>query len=79
MLPRLDYMRSMHSVCCLGDQAIIVTGSMVKHAANKAEIFWLKEGYENYWIELPELVAPRSTHASCSFKERFVYIFGGHV
>ena len=31
------------------------------------------------WTELPKLTRERLNHSSCSFNDRFVYVFGGHI
>lgn len=67
-------MRTLHSICAVGDKSIVVTGSMITYAGNKAELYNCEH---NVWVDLPELPQSRYYHASCSFKERFVYIFGG--
>lgn len=65
-----------HSICCLSDKFLIVTGSRLeKDGACKSV-----ESYNvdmDLWFDLPSLNQGRYYHSSCSFLEKWVYVFAG--
>lgn len=78
MLPRdkMKYPRHGHSACSLGEKFIVVTGSRKEH--EQAHI--RSECYNvdiDIWFDIPNINEGRHYHASCSFLDRFVYIFCG--
>jgi hypothetical protein len=78
MLPKdkLKYPRHGHSACSLGEKFIVVTGS--RKETDQAQIRC--ECYNvdiDIWFDIPNLNEGRHYHASCSFLDRFIYVFCG--
>jgi hypothetical protein len=73
---KMKYARHGHSACALGEKFIVVTGSRKENedAHLKAECYNLDI---DIWFDLPQLNEGRHYHASCSFLDRFVYVFCG--
>lgn len=72
----MKYARHGHSVCCLNDKFLIVTGSRCE----EDEAFKRCEQYNidlDLWFEVPNLNVGRHYHSSCTFAERFVFVFCG--
>lgn len=65
-----------HSISCLRDKFLVVTGSRIdKNNANKSV-----EKYNidmDIWFDCPDLNFGRYYHSSCSLAEKFVYVFAG--
>ena len=78
LLPRgkLRFPRHGHSVCPLGDKFIICTGSRkeIDSAQSKCEQYNINL---DLWFDIADLNEGRHYHASCSFRERYVYVFCG--
>lgn len=72
----LKYGRHGHSLCCLKDKFLICTGSRVEHeeAYKKCEMYNISL---DLWFDIPELNEGRHYHASCTFNDRYVYVFCG--
>jgi len=73
----MKHPRHGHSATWLSDKFIVVTGSRVKNkrsATLKCEMY---NSEIDLWFDLPDLNIGRHYHSSCSFANRFVYIFGG--
>ena len=64
----------MHSLCAVGDKTLVVTGSFLSYSRDKAELYSVER---DEWSELPDLSEPRYQHSSCSFEQRYVFLFGG--
>jgi hypothetical protein len=73
---RMQYPRHGHHVCALGDKFLVVTGSRkeTENAQIKCEQY---NSDLDMWFDIPNLNEGRHYHASCSFKDRFVYVFCG--
>lgn len=72
----MKYARHGHSVCCLNDKFLIVTGSRCE----EDDAFKRCEQYNidlDLWFEIPNLNVGRHYHSSCTYNERFVFIFCG--
>ena len=66
----------LHSVCKLGSNKFVVTGShdyFFADGARKAEVY---DSDKNQWEELPDLNAARRMHSSCAIGTT-VYVFRG--
>lgn len=78
LLPKdkLKYPRHGHSACWLGEKFIMVTGSRKENdqAHIRAEMY---NADIDLWFEVENLKEGRHYHASCSFADRFVYVFCG--
>ena len=72
----MKYPRHGHSACSVGDKFIVVTGSRKENeqAQVKAECYNVDI---DLWFDLPQMNEGRHYHASCSFLDRFVYVFCG--
>ena len=72
----MKYPRHGHSACSLGEKFIVVTGSRkeTEQAHLKAECYNVDI---DIWFDFPHLNEDRHYHASCSFLDRFVYVFCG--
>ena len=71
----LKYERCGHSMCSLGEDKIIVSGSMRdKKSAKKCECYCIKDDRK---IDLPDMNQGRFYHSSCSFNGRLVFVLGG--
>jgi hypothetical protein len=75
-LENLKYPRQGHSLCALGLNSLVVTGSRcdLDGAGKRAEMYKIKE---NTWTTLPDLNIARHYHSSTSFKDKAIYIFCG--
>ena len=73
---RMKYARHGHSCCSLGENFIIVTGSRkdTDKAPNRTEVF---NTNQNRWVELAMFTQGRHYHSSCSFQNKYIYIFCG--
>ena len=72
----MKYARHGHSVCCLSDKFLIVTGSRCE----EDEAFRRSEQYNidlDLWFEIPNMNVGRHYHSSCTYNERFVFVFCG--
>lgn len=75
-MDEMKYSRHGHSVCCLNDKFLIVTGSRCEDD----ESFKRCEQYNidlDLWFEIPNLHIGRHYHSSCTYNERFVFVFCG--
>ena len=72
----MEFDRSLHSMTTIGDDLLIVTGSIVSYSRQKAEMLNLRR---NSWSQLADLCVPRYGHSSCSFDAQYVYLFCGHI
>ena len=73
---RMKYPRHGHSACSLGEKFVVVTGS--RKESDQAHIRC--ECYNvdiDVWFDMANLNEGRHYHASCSFEDRFVYVFCG--
>lgn len=72
----MKYPRHGHSACALNEKFLMVTGSRKENegAHQKCEQYNVDL---DIWFEVPVLNEGRHYHASCSFKERWVYVFCG--
>ena len=69
------YRRSLHSMCVVGETMLVVTGTFSKFGEGKrCEIY---DTERDEWREIKQLNWGRRRHSSCSFRARFVYVFGG--
>lgn len=75
-MDELKYARHGHSVCCLNDKFLIVTGSRCEddRAYERCEQYNIDL---DLWFEIPNLNVGRHYHSSCTFQDRFVYVFCG--
>ena len=75
-MDELKYARHGHSVCCLNDKFLIVTGSRCEddRAYERCEQYNIDL---DLWFEIPNLNVGRHYHSSCTFQERFVFVFCG--
>ena len=73
---KMKYARHGHSACSLGEKFIVVTGSRKEeeNAHMKCEQYNVDI---DIWFDLPNLNEGRHYHSSCSFRDRFVYLFCG--
>ena len=72
----MKYSRHGHSVCCLNDKFLIVSGSRCEDD----DSFKRCEQYNidlDLWFEIPNLNVGRHYHSSCTYNERFVFVFCG--
>ena len=72
----MKYARHGHSLCCLNDKFLIVTGSRCEDD----EAFKRCEQYNidlDLWFEIPNLNVGRHYHSSCTYNDRFVFVFCG--
>ena len=74
------FSRIFSSLCLLGEDNLVVTGSQPilrekkrDTAARKCEFYSTEQG----WTALPDLNTGRSKHASCSIEAKIVFVFGG--
>ena len=51
-LSSLSYDRAMHSMCAVGEDIIVVTGSLISQSRRKAEIYRISD---NEWLDLPDI------------------------
>lgn len=72
----MKYPRHGHSCCSFGENLIVVTGSRkdIDKAPFRTELF---NSTTNKWIELAQFNNGRHYHSSCSFQQKFIYIFCG--
>jgi len=70
----MKYPRTGHSVCAIGTRWLFVSGSRIKDAAKKCEMFNMNM---NKWYEVADLNVARHYHSSCSVGENIVYVFCG--
>ena len=72
----MKFARHGHSACALNEKFIVVTGSRKENdsAHKKSEMYNIDI---DIWFDIPDLQIGRHYHASCSFKDRFVYVFCG--
>ena len=75
-MDELKYARHGHSVCCLNDKFLIVTGSRCEddRAYERCEQYNIDL---DLWFEIPNLNVGRHYHSSCTFQDRFVFVFCG--
>jgi N-acetylneuraminic acid mutarotase len=73
---KMKYPRQGHSVCAIGSKFLVVTGSRMDHeeSGKKCEIYNVDM---DLWWEIADLNVARHYHSSCSFADKFVYIFCG--
>ena len=73
---KMKYPRHGHSACSLGEKFIVVTGSRKENdsAQLRVEIY---NADLDLWFEAANLNEGRHYHASCSFLDRFIYVFAG--
>jgi hypothetical protein len=72
----MKHPRHGHSVCWFGEKFIVVTGSRKEknNSQLKAEMY---NTDIDLWFEMPDMNVGRHYHSSCSFMDRFVYVFCG--
>ena len=72
----MRFARHGHSTCAVGTKFILCTGSRkdTDEAHKKVEQYNIGM---DIWFDAPDLNEGRHYHASCSFKDRFVYVFCG--
>lgn len=72
----MQYPRHGHAVCALSDAFMIVTGTRKdqNRSAHRAELYDIDS---NKWQELPQMREGRYYHASCAFKQEWIYVFCG--
>jgi hypothetical protein len=72
----LRFARHGHSCCSVGSKFILCSGSRKDQddAHQKCEQYNI--GLD-IWFDVPDLNEGRHYHASCSFKDRWVYVFCG--
>lgn len=72
----MKHPRHGHSVTWLGEKFVVVTGSRKEKndSQRKSECY---NSDIDLWFELPDMNVGRHYHSSCSFQDRFVYIFCG--
>ena len=72
----MKYKRQEHSVCCIG-KYILVTGSF---SVDLEEAYRRVEKYDiryDKWEIMPPMNQGRALHSSCSFSDRYVFVFCG--
>ena len=72
----MKYKREEHSVCTI-DKYLLVTGSFnidLEQAYKRVERYDITR---DKWEELPTLNHGRAMHSSCSFNERYAFVFCG--
>lgn len=65
-----------HSVCCLSENLLIVTGSRIDidNAPNSVEAYNIDL---DMWFDFPNLNFGRHYHSSCVLSEQWIYVFAG--
>lgn len=73
---QMKHPRHGHSVTCLKDKFLIVTGSRIddKNAHKACEQYNIDL---DIWFDIPSMNSGRHYHASCSLADRYVYVFCG--
>ena len=72
----LQYARHGHSLTSIAEKYIMVTGSRkeVSNASQKVELY---DTVNDEWMELSDINTGRHYHSSCTFDNKFVFLFGG--
>jgi hypothetical protein len=72
----LKHPRHGHSITCLKDKFLVVTGSRLdtKDAHRTCEQYNVDL---DIWFDIPSLNCGRHYHSSCTLADRFVYVFCG--
>ena len=73
---KMQYARHGHSCCSLGENFVIVTGSRkdIDGACKQTELY---NTQLDKWTTLQPMSAGRHYHSSCSFQNKYVYVFCG--
>ena len=72
----MKFPRHGHSACWLGEKFIVVSGSRKEKNDSQTRVECYNSDLD-LWFELPQLNVGRHYHSSCSFSDRFVYVFCG--
>ena len=72
----MKHPRHGHSVVWFGEKFVVVTGSRKEKNSSEVKCEMYNSDID-LWFEMPDLNVGRHYHSSCSFMDRFIYVFCG--
>jgi hypothetical protein len=72
----MKHPRHGHSAIWFGEKFIVVTGSRKEKNSSQVKCEMHNSDID-LWFEMPDLNVGRHYHSSCSFNDKFIYVFCG--